>query len=128
MSQGVPRNPPELELQQAITDATLAGAWGYCPAEGELVLREALVNEMKISYGGGDPDSVDVTPDDVAITAGCNMAFVAAIMALADHGDEVILPVPWYVFNLTRNHICRTDYVLHHRYFNHQYVAFFPLF
>lgn len=47
---------------------------------------------MKTVYG---PD-IDITQDDIAITAGCNMAFVATVMCLADPGDEIILPVPWY--------------------------------
>lgn len=48
---------------------------------------------MKTVYG----QEVDVTQDDIAITAGCNMAFVATVMCLADPGDEIILPVPWCV-------------------------------
>ena len=35
-------------------------------------------------------------PSEVAITAGCNQAFCAAIATLAAPGDEVMLPVPWY--------------------------------
>jgi aspartate/methionine/tyrosine aminotransferase len=36
----------------------------------------------------------NLSVDDVALTAGCILAFVAAVMALADAGDEVVLPVP----------------------------------
>ncbi|KAF8902263.1 hypothetical protein CPB84DRAFT_1846427 [Gymnopilus junonius] len=36
----------------------------------------------------------DLRPDDVALSAGCNLAFVASIMSLADAGYEVILPIP----------------------------------
>lgn len=62
-------------------------------------MREAVVKEMQIVYGGtggekGQVD-VDVTPEDVAITAGCNLAFFASVMTVAEKGDEVILPVPW---------------------------------
>jgi aspartate/methionine/tyrosine aminotransferase len=46
---------------------------------------------MRVVYG----DHIDLTSDDIVLTAGCNMAFVAVIMALADPGDQVILPVPW---------------------------------
>lgn len=46
---------------------------------------------MRVKYG----NNIDLMPDDVVLTAGCNMAFVAAIIALADPGDQVILPVPW---------------------------------
>ena len=57
-------------------------------------MRKALVEEMKCVYGVGD---ASLSVDDVALTAGCNLAFVAAVMALVDAGDEVILPVPWLV-------------------------------
>jgi aspartate/methionine/tyrosine aminotransferase len=56
-------------------------------------MRRALAEEMKIVYGA----DADVEMGDVALTAGCNMAFVATVMALADAGDEIVLPVPWCV-------------------------------
>src|SRR5262249_30533099 len=94
MSQGVPGIPPPESLQNALgRTASSISSFGYCPAEGELSLRQALAQELKSVYG----HTGDVTPADVALTAGCNMAFVAAIMSLADAGDEVILPVPWFV-------------------------------
>lgn len=95
MSQGVPGTPPHPMLQEAL--AQTGNAWGYCPAEGEHVLREALAKEMKSIYGTTKDDrNVDITSSDIAITSGCNLAFVATIMAIADAGDEVILPIPWY--------------------------------
>ena len=36
------------------------------------------------------------TPENVSITSGCNQAFCAAIMAVAQRGDNVVLPVPYY--------------------------------
>ena len=55
---------------------------------------------MRIVYSsiknGNENVDVDVKGEDVAITAGCNMAFAAAALAVATAGDEVILPVPWY--------------------------------
>lgn len=57
----------------------------------------------KIYSDKGALGRLDINASDLAITSGCNLAFVAVIMALADAGDEVILPVPWY--------------------FNHQYVS-----
>ena len=38
-------------------------------------------------------DRIDVTPDDTVLTAGCNMAFVTVIMAIANSGDQVMLPL-----------------------------------
>ena len=92
MSQGVPGVPPPQILLDALAAASAApSSCGYLPNEGEPALRTAMAQEMKARYG---PDA-DVTEQDVAITAGCNLAFVAVAIALADAGDEVILPVPW---------------------------------
>ncbi|KAH6911046.1 aminotransferase [Coprinopsis sp. MPI-PUGE-AT-0042] len=53
--------------------------------------------------GMGEPalrEATDINSDDIALTAGCNLAFVAAAMSLASQGDEVILPAPWMDLNL----------------------------
>jgi aspartate/methionine/tyrosine aminotransferase len=93
MSQGSPGYPPPESLAKALGETSSSqGSFGYCPAAGELSLRTSLANEMKLVYG----DSCTVGAADVALTAGCNLAFVSSIMCLADAGDEVILPVPWY--------------------------------
>ncbi|KAG6833254.1 hypothetical protein H0H93_013300, partial [Arthromyces matolae] len=73
------------------SSASSPSSFGYCPADGELSLRKALADEMRLIYGAKS----DVTTADIALTAGCNMAFFAAIMTIAGAGDEVILPVPW---------------------------------
>lgn len=92
MSQGIPGIPPHESLQKALGIAAASpSSFGYCPVEGELTLRNALAQEMKVVYG----EDSKITAQDIALTAGCNMAFVATVMSLADAGDEVILPVPW---------------------------------
>ncbi len=97
MSQGVPGVPPPRLLLDALAKASSApSSCGYLPNAGEPALRQAMVEEMKVRYGA----DADITPDDIAITAGCNMAFAAAAMALADAGDEVVLPVPWWAISL----------------------------
>jgi aspartate/methionine/tyrosine aminotransferase len=53
-------------------------------------LRAALAAQWAADYGG------TIRADQVAITAGCNQAFCAAIATLAGPGDQVILPYPWY--------------------------------
>ena len=58
---------------------------------GDTRLRELLAAEMRCIYA---PDA-DVSYSDVALTAGCNLAFFATVQALASPGDEIILPVPW---------------------------------
>jgi aspartate/methionine/tyrosine aminotransferase len=92
MSQGVPGIPPPEAVQSALgAAASSPSSFGYTRWDGEPALRRALVDEMKVVYGG---DS-DLNVDDVALTAGCNLAFVAVAMSIVDPGDEVILPVPW---------------------------------
>lgn len=92
LSQGVPGTPPPTELLQAIATASQDPEnCGYGAVIGELPMRAALVNEMKTVYGS----SADLAADDVVMTAGCNMAFAASVLAVATAGDEVILPVPW---------------------------------
>ncbi|KAF8167165.1 pyridoxal phosphate-dependent transferase [Crassisporium funariophilum] len=104
MSQGVPGNPPPDSVRQALgTAASSKESFGYGRWDGERSLREALVGEMRRVYSAkgtneieGGATDVDLRAEDVALTAGCNMAFMATAMSLADFGDEVILPVPWY--------------------------------
>ena len=92
MSQGVPDTPPPKLLLDAIASYGSSGsACSYTDIPGETSMRSSLAHEMRVVYG----DHIDLTPDDIVLTAGCNMAFVAVIMALADPGDQVILPVPW---------------------------------
>lgn len=92
MSQGVPGNPPPKLLLDAMGVAAAApNTCGYVPLAGEVTLRTAVTQEMKYVYG----EDSDIIPEDIFITAGCNLAFVTAVMVLADAGDEIILPVPW---------------------------------
>ncbi|KAJ3511640.1 hypothetical protein NLJ89_g3980 [Agrocybe chaxingu] len=97
MSQGVPGIPPPEVVQRALGKAASSPlSFGYTSWDGEPTLRAALANEMKTTYGKGS----DIQVEDVALTSGCNLAFVAAVMSLADAGDEVVLPVPWMALNL----------------------------
>jgi aspartate/methionine/tyrosine aminotransferase len=53
-------------------------------------LRAEVARQWSDGYGGA------LSAENVAITSGCNQAFCAAMMSLANEGDEVILPMPWY--------------------------------
>jgi aspartate/methionine/tyrosine aminotransferase len=92
MSQAAPTAPPPEGLRRAIAAAALddVSAHLYGPVLGLPALRAALAAQWAADYGG------TIRADQVAITAGCNQAFCAAIATLAGPGDQVILPYPWY--------------------------------
>jgi len=91
LSQAAPGYPPHPRLLAALAEAAgSASTAGYGPIEGEAVLRTAYARELNALYGA------DVDTDDVHITAGCNQAFAAAVLALVGSGERVALLCPFY--------------------------------
>jgi aspartate/methionine/tyrosine aminotransferase len=92
LSQAAPVDLPPLALRQALAEAALNNpdAHLYGPVLGLPALRAEVAAQFSAAYGGA------IAPSQVAITQGCNQAFCAAIAALAQAGDQVILPTPWY--------------------------------
>jgi hypothetical protein len=95
LSQAVPSWACAKELDEEV--ARLAHEPGislYTDIFGLPALREAIAVHLSADYGG------KVQARNVCVTAGCNQAFSAAMMAIARAGDNVIVPVP-YFFNHT---------------------------
>lgn len=91
LSQAVPGTPPPDELLERIAAAAHLGDTArYGPILGDPALRAAHAAEVERHYGAAIP------VESVAITAGCNQAFITAMLALAKAGDAVLLPAPWY--------------------------------
>lgn len=92
VSQAAPVESPPLGLRQALAEAALndPAAHLYGPVLGLPALRDEIAAQWSAAYGGS------VTPEQVAITQGCNQAFTAVMSTLAGSGDAVILPTPWY--------------------------------
>jgi aspartate/methionine/tyrosine aminotransferase len=92
VSQAAPVDSPPLGLRQALADAALndPAAHLYGPVLGNPALRAEIATQFSAAYGG------TITPEQVAITQGCNQAFTAVMSTLAGAGDQVILPTPWY--------------------------------
>lgn len=91
LCQAVPSYPPAEAMQEAIGRFAREDAVSlYTDILGLPELRGSLAAHMSAGYGGR------VAAEDVAITAGCNQAFAAAVMALAGPGDNVILSAPYY--------------------------------
>jgi len=92
LSQAAPVDPPPPALARAMADALIhdPAAHLYGPVLGLPELRAELAARWSDGYGG------TISPAQVAVTAGCNQAFTAAMSTLAGAGDEVILPLPFY--------------------------------
>ncbi len=91
LTQAVPGYPPPPELLGKLAEAAGSAACaGYGPIAGDPALREALAEDMSAFYGAA------IAPAQVAITAGCNLAFAMAMQAIAAEGEAVLLPTPWY--------------------------------
>ena len=91
LTQAVPGYPPPPELLAKLGEAAGSAACaGYGPIAGDMALRDALADDMARFYGA------PITGADVAITAGCNLAFAMTMAVLAAEGEGVLIPTPWY--------------------------------
>jgi aspartate/methionine/tyrosine aminotransferase len=83
--------PPAEALEAARTFGVSPADHRYGPVEGLPALVQII--EQKLAAENG----IRVRPvSRVVVTAGGNLAFMNAVLALADPGDEVILPTPYY--------------------------------
>ncbi|HXG56229.1 MAG TPA: aminotransferase class I/II-fold pyridoxal phosphate-dependent enzyme [Vicinamibacterales bacterium] len=81
------RTPPH--MVEAVERAIRDGHNGYAPSVGILPAREAVAAECS-SRG------MPVSPDRVVITSGTSEGIELALTALAESGDEVLVPTPTY--------------------------------
>jgi len=91
LSQAVPSYPPAEALQEEIARAAREPETSlYTDILGIAPLRAAHAQHMARDYAG------KIAAENVGITAGCNQAYCASLLALAQAGDNIILPVPYY--------------------------------
>jgi aspartate/methionine/tyrosine aminotransferase len=91
LSQAVPgSHPPDVLLAAHAEAAREAESAQYGPITGDAAFRKAFSKDVASVYGRAPG------LDEIAITSGCNQAFVVTMMALAKAGERVILPAPWY--------------------------------
>jgi alanine-synthesizing transaminase len=81
------RTPPHMIA--AVERAMRDGHNGYAPSVGILPAREAVATECARR-------GMPVDPDRVVITSGTSEGIELALTALAESGDEVLIPVPTY--------------------------------
>src|SRR3954447_26271258 len=91
LGQGFPDYPGPDEVLDVARAAIGTGADQYPPGAGVPDLRAAIAEHLQRFRGlGYDP------ADEVLVTAGATEALTAAVLALLDTGDEVVLFEPMY--------------------------------
>ncbi len=83
---------PDFDGPPAVIDAAVAalraGENQYAPLPGVPALREAVLAHQRDWYG--------LEPEDVQVTFGATEAIAAALLALCEPGDEVVVLEPYY--------------------------------
>ncbi|MEO3814531.1 pyridoxal phosphate-dependent aminotransferase [Sphaerisporangium sp. B11E5] len=91
LGQGFPDTDGPTAMLERAARAVLGGANQYPPGPGLPELRQAVADHRKAHYGlAYDPDG------EVLVTVGATEALAAAILALCEPGDEVIVFEPYY--------------------------------
>ncbi|MFN9429832.1 MAG: pyridoxal phosphate-dependent aminotransferase [Acidobacteriota bacterium] len=90
-SVGEPDFPTPANVKQAAIDAINKNFTKYTPAGGTAELKAAIVQRHKTDYG------TDYSPAECAVTVGGKYGIFAVVQALVSEGDEVIIPVPYWV-------------------------------
>ena len=90
LGQGFPDFGWRPEILDAAAKAVREGSNQYAPSRGLPVLREAVVDHYRRHHG------LDFGAEHVCVTSGATEALAAAIFAVVEPGDEVILMTPAY--------------------------------
>jgi aspartate/methionine/tyrosine aminotransferase len=91
LGQGVVSYGPPSEATERITEFLRDPEnHKYKPVQGIPALVEALRAKLAAE------NRIEVSPQQIFVTAGGNLAFANALLAIADPGDEVILQTPYY--------------------------------
>ncbi len=91
LAQGFPNFPTPPELKEAAIAAIRADINQYAITWGARRLREALAAKYEEWYGLAlDPEA------EITVTCGATEAMAAAMLALVDPGDEVVVLEPFY--------------------------------
>lgn len=83
-------NTPE-NIQEAGIKAIKDGLTRYTPASGILNLKEAVCKKFKID------NNLNYRPSQIVISSGAKHSLYNTLMAICNSGDEVIVPIPYWV-------------------------------
>lgn len=91
LGQGFPDDDGPPEVHDAAVRAIREGQNQYAPGIGLPTLRQAVAEHQSRFWG------LDFAPDtEVTVCAGATEGLAAAMLALCEPGDEVVLFEPWY--------------------------------
>jgi aspartate aminotransferase len=82
--------PGVIAAFQRLAEQNAPGSHGYMPNAGYPSAREAVAGRLRQETG------VEFTGSSVLMTVGCAGAMNAALKAILDPGDEVIVPMPFF--------------------------------
>ena len=92
LAQGFPDFPAPDELKQAAADAIFADVNQYAITWGSKQLRDAIATKTARTYPGWEADP----ETEITVTCGATEGMIAAMLAILDPGDEVIVFEPFY--------------------------------
>ncbi len=91
LSQGLPEFDPPPAVLEAAVQAIRSGDNQYTFPFGSAEFRAAVAAKMaRYNHIQADPET------EITVTCGVSEAIMAALLALTDPGDEVIILEPWY--------------------------------
>jgi aspartate aminotransferase len=88
---GEPHFSTPQHIKDAAIDAINKNFTRYTNVAGTPEVRKAIVDRHTADFGS------NYSPDECVFTTGEKLALFNAVQVLVDHGDEVILPVPYWV-------------------------------
>jgi aspartate aminotransferase len=88
---GEPHFATPRHIKDAAIEAINANFTRYTVVSGIPDVRKAIVERHASDFGS------DYSPEEVVFTTGGKLAIFNLVQVLVDHGDEVILPVPYWV-------------------------------
>jgi aspartate aminotransferase len=88
---GEPHFPTPQHIKDAAIEAIQKNFTKYTAVPGIPELRAAIVRRHAADFGS------DYKPEETVVSTGGKLALFNAIQVLVDHGDEVIVPVPYWV-------------------------------
>lgn len=78
-------------IKEAAIEAIRSGFTKYTPSTGTLELRKAIQEKFK------KDNNLEYSPEQIVVSSGAKHCLFNIILAVVDTGDEVIIPVPYWV-------------------------------